>query len=103
MRPGGQSPLALHPTVKPVAMIADALRDSSERGGIVLDGFGGSGSTLIAAERAGRRARLLELDPLYVDLTIARHRHLTGGEVVHEASGLSFERIKEDRKEEDHG
>ena len=106
-RPGGQSPLALHPTVKPVAMIADALRDSSERGGIVLDGFGGSGSTLMAAERTGRRARLLELDRLYVDLTIKRYRRLTGNEVVHEASGLSFERMKDNRPHhqtrEDHG
>lgn len=64
--------LAMHPTVKPVRMIADAIRDVSGRGDIVLDLFGGSGSTLIAAEKTGRRARLVELDPLYCDTIIAR-------------------------------
>ena len=59
--------LALHPTVKPVEMIADAIKDCSKRGGIILDPFGGSGSTLIAAAKTGRRARLAELDPIYVD------------------------------------
>ena len=59
--------LALHPTVKPVAMIADAIKDVSRRGGIVLDLFGGSGSNLIAAHKTGRRARLCELDPVYCD------------------------------------
>ena len=70
--------LAMHPTVKPVAMIADALRDCSDRGDIVLDPFGGSGSTLIAAERTGRRARLMEIDPLYCDCIIRRWQKLTG-------------------------
>jgi hypothetical protein len=64
--------LALHPTVKPVAMIADAIRDCSRRGGVVLDAFGGSGSTLIAAHRTRRRARLIEIDPVYVDRSIRR-------------------------------
>ena len=64
---GRMEELALHPTVKPVAMIADAIKDVSDRGGIVLDCFGGSGSTLIAAHKTGRRARVIELDPLYVD------------------------------------
>ena len=64
--------LALHPTVKPVQMIADALKDVSGRGDIVLDLFGGSGSTLIAAEKTGRRARLCELDPVYCDRIINR-------------------------------
>ncbi len=64
--------LALHPTVKPVQLIADALRDVSGRGEIVLDGFGGSGSTLIAAEKTGRRARLCEIDPIYCDRILAR-------------------------------
>lgn len=59
--------LALHPTVKPVQMIADAIRDVSGRGEIVLDLFGGSGSTLIAAEKTGRRGYLAELDPIYCD------------------------------------
>ena len=62
--------LALHPTVKPVQMIADAIKDVSGRGDIVLDMFGGSGSTLIAAEKTGRRAFLCELDPVYCDRII---------------------------------
>jgi DNA modification methylase len=64
--------LALHPTVKPVQMIADAIKDVSSRGGVVLDLFGGSGSTLIAAHKTGRRAYLCEIDPVYCDRTIAR-------------------------------
>jgi DNA modification methylase len=64
--------LMLHPTVKPVAMIADAIKDVSHRGGIVLDLFGGSGSTLIAAHKTGRRARLCELDPIYCDRILHR-------------------------------
>ena len=69
---GRMEELALHPTVKPVQMIADAIRDVSGRGEIVLDVFGGSGSTLIAAEKTGRRARLCELDPVYCDRILAR-------------------------------
>ncbi len=72
MRAGRMEELALHPTVKPVQMIADAIRDVSGRGEIVLDVFGGSGSTLIAAEKTGRRARLCEIDPVYCDRIIAR-------------------------------
>jgi DNA modification methylase len=71
-RPGRMDELALHPTVKPVQMIADAIKDVSQRGAIVLDVFGGSGSTLIAAHKTGRRAFLCELDPLYCDRIIAR-------------------------------
>ncbi|SLN12863.1 putative methyltransferase [Roseivivax jejudonensis] len=71
-RVGRLDDLALHPTVKPVEMIADALRDASGRGEIVLDLFGGSGSTLIAAEKTGRCARLVELDPIYCDRILAR-------------------------------
>ena len=72
LRPGRMEELALHPTVKPVQMIADAIRDVSGRGNIVLDVFGGSGSTLIAAEKTGRKARLCELDPIYCDRVLAR-------------------------------
>ena len=72
LRPGRMEELALHPTVKPVQMIADAIRDVSGRGDIVLDVFGGSGSSLIAAEKTGRRARLCELDPIYCDRILAR-------------------------------
>jgi hypothetical protein len=69
---GRMDALAMHPTVKPVQMIADAIRDVSVRGDIVLDLLGSSGSTLIAAEKTGRRARLCELDPVYCDTIIAR-------------------------------
>lgn len=71
-RAGRMEELAMHPTVKPVQMIADAIRDVSGRGDIVLDIFGGSGSTLIAAEKTGRRGYLCELDPVYCDRTLAR-------------------------------
>ena len=74
-----KSKLALHPTVKPVAMIADAIRDCSNRGGLILDPFGGAGTTLIAAERTGRRARVIELNPIFVDVSIERWQRLTGG------------------------
>jgi DNA modification methylase len=71
-KPGRMEELALHPTVKPVQMIADAIKDVSGRGEIVLDLFGGSGSTLIAAEKTGRRAFLAELDPVYCDRILRR-------------------------------
>jgi DNA modification methylase len=82
---------ALHPTVKPVAMIADAILDCSARGDIVLDGFLGSGTTVIAAERTGRRCYGLELDSGYVDTIIRRWQALTGGTARHAASGRSFD------------
>jgi hypothetical protein len=82
---------ALHPTVKPVAMIADAILDSSARGDIVLDGFLGSGTTVIAAERTGRRCYGIELDPVYVDTIIRRWQGLTGGSADHAASGRGFD------------
>ena len=83
--------LALHPTVKPVAMVADAILDCSARGDIVLDAFLGSGTTVIAAERTGRRCYGLELDPAYVDTIIRRWQALTGGSARHAASGRSFD------------
>src|SRR6202023_3724706 len=66
-RAGRMEELALHPTVKPAALVADAIKDCSRRGDIVLDPFGGSGTTLIAAQKSGRRARLIEYDPAYCD------------------------------------
>jgi DNA methylase len=84
--------LALHPTVKPVAMIADAIRDCSNRGGLILEPFGGSGTTLIAAERAGRRARVIELNPFFVDVSIERWQRLTGSTARHADSGQPFSR-----------
>ncbi len=93
--PDRKSELSMHPTVKPVAMIADALKDCSTKGGIVLDCFGGSGTTLIAAEKVGRRARLIEIDPRYVDVTINRWQSATGRKAVLAHEGRSFDAIKE--------
>jgi DNA modification methylase len=83
--------LALHPTVKPVALVVDAILDCTERGGIVLDAFLGSGTTMIAAERSGRRCYGVELDPVYVDTAIRRWQVLTGGKACHAASGRLFD------------
>jgi DNA modification methylase len=83
--------LALHPTVKPVALVVDAILDCTERGGIVLDAFLGSGTTMIAAERSGRRCYGVELDPVYVDTAIRRWQVLTGGKARHAASGRLFD------------
>lgn len=77
-----QTDLQLHPTVKPVLMIADAMRDVSGRGDVVLDLFGGSGSTLIAAEKTGRRGYLCEIDPAYCDIILARWEALSKDEAV---------------------
>ncbi len=71
--------LALHPTVKPSALVADAIQDVTRRSDLVLDLFLGSGTTLVAAERVGRRFRGLDLDPAYVDVAIARWSSMTGG------------------------
>jgi DNA modification methylase len=89
--------LASHPTVKPVALVADAIRDVSNRGEMVLDVFGGSGTTLIAAERTGRIARLLEIDPTYCDVTVRRWEKLTGKRATLSGSGRSFEAVGTDR------
>lgn len=77
----------LHPTMKPVELIERAIHNSSPCGGIVLDPFGGSGSTLIACEKLGRRARILELDPKYVDVTVRRWQEFTGKQAVRESDG----------------
>lgn len=87
----------MHPTVKPVALIADAIRDCSRRGEIVLDCFGGSGSTLIAAEKTGRNARLIEYDPLYCDTIVRRWEKLTGKRARLAVTGDSFEDVTEQR------
>lgn len=72
----------LHPTMKPLALMERAIANSSRPGALVLDIFGGSGSTLIAAERTGRRCAVLELDPLYIDVTLARWERFSGGRAV---------------------
>ncbi|PCJ96238.1 MAG: DNA methylase N-4 [Zetaproteobacteria bacterium] len=87
---GRMDELKLHPTVKPTAMVADAIKDCSKRSGIILDPFGGSGTTLIAAENTGRKARLIELDPHYCDVTIRRWQELTGLNSVHAETGKTF-------------
>ena len=93
--------LALHPTVKPVAMVADAILDCTARGDIVLDAFLGSGTTVIAAERVGRRCCGLELDPCYLDTAIRRWQALTGGNARHTASGRSFDDLADEAEAAD--
>jgi hypothetical protein len=86
--------LASHPTVKPVALVADAIMDASARRSIVLDGFLGSGTTVIAAERTGRRCFGLELDPLYVDTVVRRWQTFTRNDARHASSGRSFAELE---------
>ena len=88
--------LQMHPTVKPVGLVADAIRDCSKQGDMVLDPFCGSGTILIAAERTGRKARALEIDPGYVDVAIRRWEALTGKSATL-ATGETFEEIAEQR------
>ena len=82
---------AMHPTVKPVEMVADAIRDCSRRGGVILDAFSGSGTTIMAAEQTGRRARAIELDPRYVDVAVRRWQKATGGTATLAGSGTTFD------------
>ena len=89
--------LALHPTVKPVALVADAILDASERGDPILDPFLGSGTTLIAAEKTGRVGRGIELDPSYVDTAIRRWQRLTGQLAVHATTGQPFDAVARER------
>ena len=85
--------LSMHPTVKPVSLVSDAIRDCTRRNESVLDLFGGSGSTLIAAETCGRRARLLEFDPLYCDTIITRWQTFTGKSATLDGDGRSYDTI----------
>ena len=91
--------LAMHPTVKPAALIADAILDCSRRGGRVLDGFAGSGTTLIAAEKTGRCGYALEFDGHYVDVALRRWCAYTGNAATHAETGLSFEQVAVQRAE----
>jgi DNA modification methylase len=93
--------LALHPTVKPVAMVADAILDCTARGDIVLDAFLGSGTTVLAAERTGRRCHGIELDPGYVDTTIRRWQALTDGTACHAGSGCRFDDLADEAEAAD--
>ena len=92
--------LALHPTVKPVKMVADAILDCSKRSGIVLDAFAGSGTTLIAAEKTGRRGYGIELDPRYCDVIVRRMAGAFKVEAVHAATGKPFAEIERERAAE---
>ena len=96
-RVGRLDDLSVHPTPKPVAMIADAMRDCSRRGDIVLDPFMGSGSTILAAERVGRRAFGLEIDPLYVDAAIRRWQNFTKRDAILKATGQTFDEVAQAR------
>ncbi len=97
MRAGRLDELAMHPTVKPVSMVEDAIKDCSKRGGLVLDPFCGSGTVLIAAEKTGRRARAIELDPKYVDVAIRRWEQYTGKTAVLAPMGETFDEVSEAR------
>jgi DNA modification methylase len=96
-RSGRAAELAMHPTVKPVALIADVIRDVTKRGDLVLDPFGGSGTVIIAAEKTGRRARAIEIDCHYCDVAIRRWETFTGKAAVLAATGETFEEVAERR------
>jgi DNA modification methylase len=89
-----------HPTVKPVAMLEDAMLDMSERGDIVIEPFLGSGSTLIACEKTGRRCRGVELDPLYIEVILRRYEAVTGQAAVLESTGETFAELAVRRQRE---
>ena len=88
----------LHPTMKPVELVERCIRNSSRPGDVVLDSFGGSGTTLIAAQKSGRRARLMELDPKYVDVIVRRWQTWNGESAVREADGVAFDDVAEVRR-----
>lgn len=90
----------MHPTVKPVALVADAMRDCSDRKAIVLDCFSGSGTTLIACQETGRTARCMDLDPLYVDLAIRRWQDQTGQHAKHAETDRAFDTVSEESVKE---
>ena len=97
LRSGRAEELAMHPTVKPVALVSDAIRDCSRRGEIVLDPFAGSGTSLIAAEKTGRRARLVEFDPAYCDQMLRRFERVTGKQARLAATGQTVEEVADER------
>jgi DNA modification methylase len=99
LRSGRAEELAMHPTVKPVALVAEAIKDCSRRGEIVLDPFAGSGTTLIAAAKTGRRARVIEFDPAYCDQIVRRFEQVTGKPATLAANGQSFETVAEERSQ----
>lgn len=96
-RTGRLDELTLHPTVKPIAMVADAMRDCSRRGDIILDPFLGAGTTVMAAERVGRRAYGIEIDPLYVDAAIRRWQAYTKRDAILSSTGQTFDEVTQVR------
>lgn len=96
-RAGRMDELKMHPTVKPVALVSDAMRDCSRRGAIILDAFAGSGTTIMAAEQIGRRAFCMEIDPQYVDVAVRRWQRFTGKDAVLEATQQPFQELSESR------
>jgi DNA modification methylase len=92
--------LAMHPTVKPVALVADVLKDASRRSDLVLDPFAGSGTTIIAAQKTGRQACALEIDPFYTDVIVRRWQMYTGKPALLETTEKTFEEVSEQRKAE---
>jgi DNA modification methylase len=96
-RTGRMEELSAHPTVKPVVMVADAMKDCTQRGDIVLDTFAGAGTTILAAERVGRRAYSLELEPKYVDVAIRRWQAFTRRDAVHADTGQTFDDVASGR------
>jgi DNA modification methylase len=97
-RAGRLDDLVMHPTVKPTALVTDAMRDCSRRGDIVLDPFLGSGTTVIAAERVGRRGFGLEIDPAYVDVVVRRWQAYTGRDAILADTGQTFEEVAAARR-----
>jgi DNA modification methylase len=87
----------MHPTVKPVALIADAIGDCSKRSDLILTTFGGSGSTLIATDQCSRRAALVELDPLYCDTIIRRFERITCETAKIDQTSETFGQVKQSR------
>ena len=92
-REGQQKDLAMHPTVKPMALVADTMRDCSSRGDIVLDAFMGAGTTIMAAEKVGRRAYGNEIDPRYVEVTLRRWQTYTRKDAILSATGQTFDEV----------
>jgi DNA modification methylase len=98
-RAGRLDDLKCHPTVKPVALVADAIKDCTRRGDIVLDTFSGSGTTILAAERVGRRACAMEIEPRFIDVAIKRWQAFSRKDAIHAESGLTFDELANKRSE----
>ena len=97
-RAGRMDDLKMHPTVKPIALVADAMKDCSRRGSVVLDAFSGSGTTIMAAEQIGRRAFCIEIDPIYADVAVRRWQKTTGKDAILEATRQTFEELSKLRE-----